>query len=132
MNAVNHVMLIDDSDDDNYIHQRVIAKNGFANRVAIYQYAEQALDFLTADRLEHPVDIIFLDINMPRMDGFEFLVTYAQLPPERRAKKLLFMVSTSLNPKDRERAESNSHVHGFIGKPLTVETLQKVLSDFGI
>ncbi|MEL7023974.1 MAG: response regulator [Pseudomonadota bacterium] len=123
------VMLIDDSDDDNFIHEIIIKKVGFATSISVYQYAEVALEYLKIEDRDG-IDIIFLDINMPRMNGFEFLDEYAKLSPEQQARCLLFMVSTSLNPQDKQRAEDHGAVTAFIGKPLTVNALEEVVTDY--
>ena len=75
-------------------------------------------------------DLIFLDINMPAMDGWEFLGIYRTLPAEKKADTVLIMLTTSLNPDDELRTRAIPEVSGFEHKPLNQASLEKVLSKY--
>lgn len=130
MQKVDTVLLIDDDEVDNLAHARVIKKAGFAENILVEQSPVKALDLLKStlkDNLKFP-DVIFLDLNMPMMNGFEFLEAYSKLPEESIKKTKIFILSSSLNPEDEERAFLNPYVHKFIIKPLPKELLASDLS----
>jgi CheY-like chemotaxis protein len=123
-------MLIDDNPDDNYFHQRVIEKNKSAREIRVIQSAEEALEFLTKQPCDSccPPDLILLDVNMPRMNGWEFLNEYSKLPKNLRGKGIVVMLTTSNNPDDLERSKSTSTLSGFLTKPLTKTMLNEILA----
>jgi CheY-like chemotaxis protein len=92
----------------------------------------EAIDFLkSGDKENNPVpDIIFLDINMPRMNGWDFLEAYEKLAPAFRTTIVLIMLTTSLNPDDKERASKSPLIKGFKEKYLDEETVNSVLKEF--
>ncbi len=126
------ILLVDDDDNDNFFHKRTLEKTGIAERVEVVFTGEEALSYLESSVNQtgnsHP-NIIFLDINMPVMNGWEFLEEYEKLPESARANTLVIMLTTSLNPSDRERAEQNSLVNGFINKPLEEEHIKTIVAE---
>lgn len=118
-------MLIDDEEFDQRQYLRVLQRSGLVETVLQYTYAEDALAHLVA----HPeleVDVIFLDINMPRMNGFEFLEEATEKLGADFVKTVVVMLTTSLNPNDRTRAENFDVVRDFINKPLTLAHVERI------
>jgi len=113
-------MLIDDELLDQKIYQRVLKRSGIVDEIITFQYADEALEYLKSIEPKS-IDVIFLDINMPRMNGFEFLESATDEIGEEFAGAVIVMLTTSLNPADQERAMSFEVVRDFINKPLTEE-----------
>lgn len=126
MKKIKLAVLIDDEEIDQRQYTRVMERSGLVEEVLTFTYADQALDHLKANKALE-VDLILLDINMPRMNGFEFLTRATDELGAHFAKSVVVMLTTSLNPGDRERAESFPVVKDYINKPLTVEHLQNIV-----
>ncbi len=122
-------MLIDDNPDDNFFHERVITKNKIAEVVVAKKSGGEALEYLKSKKEngQHP-DLIFLDINMPGMNGWEFLEEYNMLDEKFKSKAIVIMLTTSENPDDRMKAERMKVASGFKTKPLTLEILEDIIS----
>src|ERR1044071_1082288 len=120
------VMVIDDSEADRYIASYNITKHNYAEEIILSETATHALEYLKQkmNTPEELPELIFLDIRMPEMDGFGFLDEYAKLPDAVKANCIIMMLSSSLDPKDLERAESSPFVNRFINKPLDKEKLK--------
>lgn len=124
---LNKILLVDDNEADNYLHKLIISEAEVAESVVDQPDGKAALEYLEKGADQLPPDLIFLDINMPRMNGWEFLEAYAQLPDELQSAVVIVMLTTSVFSKDRERAERLPNFSGFLSKPLTEEDLQKVI-----
>jgi response regulator RpfG family c-di-GMP phosphodiesterase len=113
-------LLIDDSHLDNIINSKIIKMDNFASEVTIIEAPDKALALLR-DRKILP-DVIFLDIRMPQMSGFDFLNEYGQLDIDKSHTQI-FMLSSSVDPADINRANKNQFVTKFITKPLSQDKL---------
>ena len=113
-------MLIDDEEIDQKQYRRVLERSGIVQNVMSFFYADEALEYLKLNP-DFTVDVVFLDINMPRMNGFQFLETVANELEREFAHVVIVMITTSLDPQDRERAAKFDIVRDFINKPLDVE-----------
>ncbi|RXR21669.1 response regulator [Flavobacterium stagni] len=129
------ILLVDDDSATNFINEITIKKTGVDAQIVVCTSAFQALDYLGStgqyenqERFPQPC-IIFLDINMPGMNGFEFLDHYDKLPEEQKGILVVVMLTTSVNPDDRMRSENDQNIKGFISKPLTEEHLMKIIND---
>ncbi len=120
------VMLIDDNSLDNFINKKLIETHGFAEKVMTYQEATEALEILKTSPASDWPEVIFLDINMPEMDGFQFLDEYEKLPENQRMQMKVILLSTSESFKDLNRANKNPYVRKVLNKPLTIQVLQAI------
>lgn len=124
MHPFDLIVLVDDDPINNLINKRLICKLNLSPRIIEFLEAEKALSFIeTADHDKKT--LILLDINMPVMNGWDFLCQYAELKNDRKDR--IVMLSSSIDHHDRQRSEEFNYVEGFIEKPLTREKLGKVL-----
>ena len=118
-------LIIDDSEIDRFITSKIMEQCRFADQVVCAASGEEGFTILLETFLDkaEPPAFIFLDINMPGMDGFEFLEIYQSLPEEVRSHIRLVVLSSSTNPRDIERAYDNPVVDQYLNKPLQQEDL---------
>lgn len=123
------VMLIDDNEIDNIINEKIIEANQFADRILIFQTGQEALDYLAeqAQQADELPEIVFLDINMPIMDGFQFLDEFEKMPESVTSKCKVIMLSSSISPRDIDRAASRKHVKKYLNKPLNSRYLEAIV-----
>lgn len=125
---IDLVMLVDDNDTDNFISKRIIEITEFAERVEVKNSGKSALDYLAEneDRPENLPNIIFLDINMPVVDGFVFLYEFEKFRELVRTKCKVIILSSSDNKRDIDKIVNNNYVIKFITKPLTENSLEEI------
>jgi CheY-like chemotaxis protein len=123
------VMVIDDNEIDLYIAEMVMETVGFAEKVICVGSAKEALTYLKPlnENTEELPNLIFLDINMPEMTGFDFLKAYEDLPENIKKKCIIMMLTSSLDEDDRMQAESNQFVRKFLNKPLDKDKLGQLI-----
>lgn len=126
MGRYSKVMLIDDNSLDNFINKKLLELNGFTDETEIFESAEKALEKLKSSVADELPDVIFLDIMMPRMDGFQFLEAFENLPTLTQQHCKVIMLSTSESFRDLNRANKNKFVKKFLNKPLTPETINAI------
>nr|WP_294944004.1 response regulator [uncultured Mucilaginibacter sp.] len=129
MNKIKIACVVDDDEIYTFTVKRIIARSEIAEKTIFFHNGKAALDFFVANaqnKLELP-DLILLDINMPVLDGWQFLEQYVKLVPRFDKKITLFIVSSSIDEEDYARARAIEAVSDFIVKPLTVEHLHNIL-----
>ena len=122
------ILLIDDDFDDNVFNKIIIRKMDITETVDEASDGVEALEHLKARST--PPELIFLDINMPRMNGWESLEQYKDLDPKQKAKTIIVMLTTSANPDEIKKAQEIEEVSGFKTKPLSKEMLTGILQQF--
>jgi len=128
---VGKTILIDDSDIDLFIQRRFLEVYHFSDTLVLYNSAEEALGWLKEMKGEAAPDVIFLDLNMPEIDGFSFLKDFKSLPQEILDKCKIVVLTSSNSAKDREQAFSFNNVIQFITKPIKqsdIEDLKKLIN----
>jgi len=125
---IDLVMLVDDNDTDNFISRRIIEITNFAKNVEIKNSGKSALEYLELNK-ESPENLpeyIFLDINMPIVDGFVFLYEFEKFSSFLRNKCKVIILSSSDNKRDIDKIVNNDNVVKFITKPLTENALEEI------
>ena len=117
------VMLVDDNDIDIFINQKVIALNEFSDKVISLTSGRDTLNHFIKSNIEEIPDLLFLDLNMPVVDGFKFLSEFAKFPEDVRNKCHIVVLTSSDNLRDRDNISSNPDVMCFLSKPLSKEKL---------
>ena len=125
---LNCILLVDDDPDDNLFHQIIINKMNIVHTIAIAKNGLEALAFLKKEE-QVPPEIIFLDINMPKMNGWEFMEEYKHLDAKQKSKVLVVMLTTSANPDDKRKAKELADLTGFQTKPLSKEMINELLQE---
>ena len=117
-------LLIDDNYIDNFVTRKILEGGNFAESIVVVRSAAEAISAL-GDGTVKP-DVIFLDVRMPMMGGFEFLQEYDKLDIENKQSIKIFMLSSSLDPTDLKKSTNNKYITSFIHKPLTQKSLDDI------
>ncbi len=126
------VLLIDDNDIDNFINERMVKGCAYSDVVYVNTSTRSALEFLKNLTVNPSVSpdvfptVIFLDINMPILDGFQFLAELEKFDYDFVKNLRVIMLTSSINPADQEKAMRSKLVAGFLHKPLTQEALKGI------
>jgi CheY-like chemotaxis protein len=123
----NSVLLIDDSEIDVLVNRRLIELTHFASNVIITNSGEEALHYLREEcRPANVPDLIFLDMYLPMMSGYEFIEEFKSLPSYITAKSKIIILSVFQKQEKLQRVFENSFVAGQLEKPLTQDALRKL------
>jgi len=125
------VMIIDDNTIDLYISSRLITKNNFGKKVLEHPNAMEALHYLKENQDNKTMlpQVIFVDIYMPMMSGFQFLEAYEELPLDLKNNCRIYILSSTIDDDDISRARRDKNVISFQVKPITREFLDRIKGD---
>lgn len=127
---VKTVLLVDDDNMTNFLHQRVISKAEICSDVKVAKNGQEGIEKLfelNHSLVSKDVVVVFLDLNMPILDGWGFLKEYESQKAKLKFNTKIFVLSSSINPDDKARAEENKYVAQYVYKPLTSSSLQSLL-----
>ncbi len=122
-NCFNTCLLIDDNYIDNFVTRKILEAGNFAHSIVVVRSATEAISSLSNGVIKP--DVIFLDVRMPLMGGFEFLEEFDKIDIDKSGIKI-FMLSSSLDPLDLRRSSDNKYITQFIHKPLTQKALEEL------
>ena len=134
MHKLDTILLVDDDFTTNYLHKKIISKSEIDSPIEVGNNGKEGIDKLLA--LNETINdnnalvLIFLDLNMPIMDGWHFLEIFEEIKSTLNFNTNLYIVSSSINPDDEARAKNNIHVLDYFPKPLTVDRLVKLKANF--
>lgn len=130
--SIKNILIIDDNDTDLLIAKIVIEKSGFKGNIVTKNSGKGALEYLDSiqNEPEKWPQVIFLDINMPVVNGFVFLYEYEKMPENFRKVSKIAVLTSSDNKTDMERFMVSDAVIDFVSKPISIEGFTAVINKF--
>lgn len=125
-----HILLVDDDRIYQFAARKTIEATGYADSILIYSNGEEAINYLRQSLKNNITlpDVIFLDVNMPIMNGWEFLDEYTRLKEDVNKPVLIYVVSSSVDEFDVNKSRQYDSVKGYIVKPVLREKFKQILS----
>lgn len=124
----NHVLLLDDNRATNFIHKKFLTDYRKSLNVITFQRGDEALNYLGDPKNIFP-DILFIDINMPSMDAWEFLDDYKELTRQEKNRASIYILTTSSSPSDTEKFQSYQLPRDMLYKPLDSTKIKVVFEE---
>jgi CheY-like chemotaxis protein len=132
MNKLPAVLLVDDDQTTNYLNRMLLQRLNVADHILVAHDGREALDLLTTYCVPPTPQcprLLLLDVNMPGMNGIQFLEAYRQLPLAAQKPLVILMLTTSLHPRDVQRVQALDTVAGFVSKPLTAAKMEAIMAE---
>ncbi len=121
------IAIVDDDNIFQFTTKVKIEKLNLAEDISIYNDGEEIFDYLKTCAVDDLPDVLLLDINMPLVDGWDFLELYETLSDDKKNRIHIFMLSSSINPVDLEKAENHPHIKRYVTKPIKDEILIDII-----
>ena len=126
---LNHIVLVDDNETTSFLNNRLLGRLAIADHVTTFSRADEAFEQFwggAGNNFQSAPDLIFVDLKMPGVSGFEFLELYNALPETVQAKTVMAVLTTSMHGADTARVAQYPNVE-YLTKPLTEEKMRKLL-----
>ncbi|MGB0931619.1 MAG: response regulator [Chitinophagales bacterium] len=130
MKQINSVLLVEDNEITNFYNKHLFTKNGYVTDVQIATNGKKALDYLKGVDINSKPALILLDLNMPVMNGFEFLDEFEKLEEELREGIIICILTTSLHEEDLEKAKDYAFISQYCKKPLSASQIKNILTAY--
>ncbi|WP_159021042.1 response regulator [Algibacter sp. L3A6] len=131
MNTPVNICIVDDDDIYQFTVVKTLELLEFEKNIKVFSDGEEALEFLLSNLNQNDElpDVIFLDINMPIMDGYQFMEEYVKIKSKLGKKTVIYMVSSSVDPVDIEKAKRISDISDYIIKPIEPGKLKSIMEE---
>ncbi len=132
MTKLPAVLLVDDDQTTNYLNRLLLEKLNVTDTILVAHDGREALDLLATycqPLTAQCPRLILLDVNMPGLNGIQFLEAYQQLPLAAQDSIVIVMLTTSLHPRDVQRVQQLNAIAGFVSKPLTAAKIAAILAE---
>ncbi len=128
MKKIDIACIVDDDPIFIFGAKRIMQLADFCNSFMIFKDGKEAIDNLKPIVLsgQNIPEVILLDINMPIMDGWQFLDEFTKIETKQKQKILIYIVSSSIDPADKNRVKNYQNVSNFVVKPINIETLKRI------
>lgn len=129
MKQLDTIYLIDDDEGINFLNRAIITRLKLANNIVSFKDPMVAFEALKKSISENKApELILLDINMPLMDGWEFVNQYSKLDVTHSS--VIVLLSSSIDPADEAKAQSIKHIAAFKSKPLSFDMAKDIVSEY--
>lgn len=129
MKKLNCILLIDDDESTNRFHEIIIKQSNLTDIIVKAKNGKEALGFLTSHKNRIEPNLIFLDLNMPVIDGFRFLEKYQKTKEFEAVKPKIIILTTSLIPEEKSNALANKNIYKFLNKPMKKNELKSLMTE---
>ncbi len=130
MNKIKHLTIIDDNDLFVFLTKKIIALSGVVDAVSVFDNGLDALNFFKENHLNDELipEVVFLDLSMPIMDGWQFLERYKLINPDALSNVKIYIITSSISPDDIARAKAIDVVTDFLIKPINKEKITEIVN----
>lgn len=131
MKKLKHILLIDDDYPTNFLHEIILKETGLVENIDACTSVDKAIEhIIEKDKIDESPELIFIDINLPAKNGFQFVEEFDQLEQSLKDKSTIIMFSTSENPSDIQKSKSYSSIKDIMVKPLSESILSTIIEKF--
>jgi len=131
MTKIDTLCVIDDDEIYTYSVKRLVTATGLAHKAIFFENGQTAIDFFNENKnnVDNLPELILLDLNMPVLDGWQFMEQFVKLIPELKRPIIVYILSSSIDEDDYMRAKAIEEISGFIIKPINTEIFRQIILD---